>query len=173
MVVAGAAKINKDNYAFIYYIDEWSCSVRWMFYLKPINGGVKQIAFDPNNRNLIFGVGTSFDEGSGVWAPHVFFIDNTYPLLTNTVQQWALTGTSPTPLQILSMNIMDTVGKMEFTMNDRVMYFYAMDNSPRSWTLANNDVTNILANYDSSYSASRGTYILAYESDASSQASAK
>ena len=71
------------------------------------------------------------------------------------------------------MNIMDTVGKIEFTTNDRVTYFYAMDNSPRSWTLANNDVTNILANFDSSYSASRGTYILAYESDASSKASAK
>ena len=41
MVVAGAAKIYHDFYAFIYYIDEWSCSVRWMFYLKPINGGVK------------------------------------------------------------------------------------------------------------------------------------
>ena len=71
MVVAGRILKDKSDEGFVYYIDESLCKIRWMVTDSTFIGdGVKNIVFDPNDSNRIFGYTES--------GPALFWIDNNF-----------------------------------------------------------------------------------------------
>ena len=84
LVIAGeiylALVYNHFSNGFIYFVEEKSCSVRWIILNESFYSGVKQIAFDPNNSNFIFGVAVQD------FMPLLFYIDNTYPQNVNSIK---------------------------------------------------------------------------------------
>ena len=62
------------------FVEEKSCSMCWMILNESFYSGVKQIAFDPNNMNSIFGVAVQ------EYIPLLFYIDNTYQQNVNSMK---------------------------------------------------------------------------------------
>ena len=86
LVVAGQAILWKyDPVGFIYFISEDICNVRWVLHTGSFKAGVQQIAFDPSNRNLIFGTAVDMEENPSSYDVRLFYIDNSHPSLTDTL----------------------------------------------------------------------------------------
>ena len=118
LVIAGLVELDlllmsfpmSNSNGFIYFVEEKSCSVRWMVLNDSFNMGVKQIAFDPNNRNFIFGVTTT------IAFPILFYIDNTFPESVDSIKIFSTDNfLSPIMLpHIIEMQMMDSVGRLSW-----------------------------------------------------------
>ena len=78
MVVGGELFIDKITTpsAFIYFIQEATCSVKWSFHDRALEKGVQSVAFDPSLPTRIYGVMAA---NSSTGPSYVFWIDNSSP----------------------------------------------------------------------------------------------
>ena len=76
MVVGATIEIEELESAFIYFIQEATCSVKWSFHDRALEKGVQSVAFDPSLPTRIYGVMAA---NSSTGPSYVFWIDNSAP----------------------------------------------------------------------------------------------
>ena len=138
--------------------------MRWMLQVAAFKAGVQQIAFDPSNTNLIFGVATDVIHEYSV---SLFYIDNSHPFLTDTVIFLHYNmGKQLEQIYVLSMHMMTSIrpGQIHYLTSTDAVFAWPLDAQTKIWSLKSKDEKFL--NLASDFSASRGTYVAAYDATA-------
>mmetsp|Transcript_8359 Transcript_8359/g.10191 ORF Transcript_8359/g.10191 Transcript_8359/m.10191 type:complete len:123 (-) Transcript_8359:1276-1644(-) len=92
----------------------------------------------------------------------LFYIDNTFPAYVNTIIWLELGPPTPT-FEILTLNMLNERGKLSWVQSDQIIYAWPLSPTARIWKMTNKSSAS-LTNLGSSYVASRGTYLVQYQS---------